>query len=1234
METLLCVMTAVIVVIQRIAGDNPFTSPGLILMDFQTPTDTTVLNTFDIHMERKSYLASYLDRQFSLLSVYPLGQACVVFDKRAKTICKLQYSGGHWYQPVCAETFGTVNGLDVDDVRGLVFWTDPDFNAIMMARITNLTHHHVIVDTLVDNPGDIAVHPEAGLLFWTDFGRLPKVERSTLSGSERRTIVIGGTPYLLTLDRAGNRLFWINKADNTVGSCDTSGERRHPFPINIDGSTSSLAWTSLVVYQSRLLLAWSDINQAGAVSVGLGGESRNNRYLSTTYQDLAIVREQPQLQGMEAECVDCFCRLYSVYENGTLTRQCASEHSSHGYLFFTTPRGLYRMDVYPFTTSYAPHVTLVYGANISVFTTDPVNEKIFAYSHDSKAIIEITQHAVTGYWMSRDLIIVAAPVKSIAVDWMSRNILWVEQGSEYISVANYEGLYRKWLISQAWAEDLRVDPHNRMVFWLNSSLGLVEGADLDGRGHVNIGYTDKQFAALTIDCAGHRLIMFDFRSRELVAIDYLSRAPPEVIRQGFWRVTFMAMIKDYVVVSNDSRCLTLVNTKTGLPLAARYIADDIITHMELYHVDSVMNTSPCVENNGGCDQLCLPNPSTRNCNCGFGYHEVSTDNGCSTYLMDNSFLLVVDQRAPAIYQYNQDRQGHPVDRYTIVPAVGLAQPYAVTYDARAQYIYWSDIEQFSVSRIHSSGQYQEIVYGQEYMYALDITLSVSMRLLFIADYSRNRIIALNVNTLQTTTFSDPVNRVYGLSLDASNRYLYASGYGESPNLVRIDIWTGTQSTENLPWLVLPGKLVVHATGIYLVEQHLRTIVRIDSSGNVHDFKHFPEGHIVQFITADDNNIYWTEQNTQQLYRLNLQTREESTVGLEGTLIHPTGLLSFEVARTYTDISCLSPCFGTCVPAGENRTVCIPTLAPRNIDLPDNDICIVPSHDDIVYGHVKELRPGSRVPGGSQFRVQCLPAHSVVGSDTGICRRRNWMVIPRCEPDTKVYGTRNGGWTIFTRSASFYVYSWMTTVKVIVVGGGGGGYQFSSQGDSAGDGQRSRFGTVTSLISTAGGGKGGTMASGGAGGVGERNSGSAGSFSRNTCSRGGSVWNYVPTKAHSLFCENDYGPGSCFSNHASSNVNSRIRRDCRIDTTCKNFGDGAESIEGGSGGGGGFSRPSRLITAYRNTLIPIEVGRGGDPSYPTAGGGVVIIWWGWDEELNDVETANIERLCSEEPDIEP
>ncbi|XP_060086223.1 prolow-density lipoprotein receptor-related protein 1-like [Ylistrum balloti] len=1230
MDTILKTMVTVVMATKCITGTNPFTAPGLIQMEYGL--DNTLLSAFDANTETKTHLAEYPGRKFNFLSVYPLGQACVVFDERSKAICKVTYSYGLWHQPVCTETFGTVNGLDIDDVRGLVFWTDQDFNAIMMARISNLTQHSVIVDSFLDTPGGIAVHPEAALLFWTDFGTLPKIERSTLIGRERRTLVIGGTPYMLTLDRAGNRLFWANKADNSIESCDTEGERRHRMPISTDRATASFVWNSLVAYQGRLLMAWKDNTLTGALSVGLGAENQRMQSFSTHYQCIAVVRQQPQLQGIEAECVDCFCRLRSVYVNRTLTRICASEYSSHGYMFFTTSRGLHRMDVYPLTTSQTPHATLVFHGNLTVFTTDPVNEKIFAYSRDNKSIMEITQRE--GFWITRDLIMVTVPVKSIAVDWMSQNILWVEQGSEYISVANYEGQYRKWLISQAWADDIRVDPHNRMIFWLNSSLGLIEGSDLDGGGRVTFGYADKQFAALTIDCAAQRLLMFDFRSRELVSIDYLSRAPPEVIRQGFWHVTFLAVIKDYVVVSNDSRCLTLVNTRTGLRLASRYIADDDIFKMELYHVDNVINTSPCMENNGGCAQLCLPNQSTRKCSCGFGYHEVSSSNRCSSYLMGISFLLIVDQRAPAIYQYYHDHHRRPIDRYTIVPAVIRGQPYAVTYDNRAEYIYWSDIQLFTVSRIQRNGHSQEIVYHDDFLYALDLAMSVSMRLLFIADYSRDRIVALNVHNLRTFIFSDPVSRAYGLSLDPTNRYLYASGYGETPNFVRFDMHTRGISREQLQMFVSPGKLIVHATGTYLIEEYYRTIVLIDSTGNVQDFKRFPEGHVVHFITADNDNLYWTEQTTKTVYRLNLHSRMETTVGVEGTLIHPAGLFYFGVARTYTDFSCSPPCSGICLPTGNNLTTCVPALAPPNNNLQNSDVCIVPSNGDIQFGQVIGLRPDSIVPAGVQLKVQCLPAHSVDGLDTGICRFKTWTIIPRCKPDTKIYGTRNGGWTIFSRSGYFYVYSWMTTVKVVVIGGGGGGYPFSVQGDSAGDGQRSRFGNVTSLISTASGGLGGTLASGGAGGVGERNSGSSGSFTLNTCSRGGSVWDSIPSKISSLFCDNAYGPHSCFSDQAYSNITIRIRRDCRMDTTCKYFGDGAESMNGGSGGGGGYSRPSRSISAYRNTLIPIEVGRGGEPSYAPAGGGVVIVWWGWDEELSDVETADIEALCTETSNIGP
>lgn len=69
-----------------------------------------------------------------------------------------------------------------------IYWTDPKFSAIEVARL-NGSNRYVVVSGNMDKPMAIAVDPVAGFLFWSDWGKEPRIERARLDGSDRLVIV-------------------------------------------------------------------------------------------------------------------------------------------------------------------------------------------------------------------------------------------------------------------------------------------------------------------------------------------------------------------------------------------------------------------------------------------------------------------------------------------------------------------------------------------------------------------------------------------------------------------------------------------------------------------------------------------------------------------------------------------------------------------------------------------------------------------------------------------------------------------------------------------------------------------------------------------------------------------------------------------------------------------------------------------------------------------------------------
>ncbi len=65
-------------------------------------------------------------------------------------------------------------------------------------------------------------------MFWTDYGQTPKIERATLTGSQRVAIVTSYLrwPFSIDLDRQNRLVFWIDSSVNRIESVDYHGNNR------------------------------------------------------------------------------------------------------------------------------------------------------------------------------------------------------------------------------------------------------------------------------------------------------------------------------------------------------------------------------------------------------------------------------------------------------------------------------------------------------------------------------------------------------------------------------------------------------------------------------------------------------------------------------------------------------------------------------------------------------------------------------------------------------------------------------------------------------------------------------------------------------------------------------------------------------------------------------------------------------------------------------------------------
>lgn len=92
------------------------------------------------------------------------------------------------------------------------------------------------------------------MLFWTDLGSAPKIERSYLNGKNRKAIVTSSIiwPNSITLDYHAQKIYWVDAKSSSIESADYSGINRellfshkHIYPFDIAIYGPWLYWTDL-----------------------------------------------------------------------------------------------------------------------------------------------------------------------------------------------------------------------------------------------------------------------------------------------------------------------------------------------------------------------------------------------------------------------------------------------------------------------------------------------------------------------------------------------------------------------------------------------------------------------------------------------------------------------------------------------------------------------------------------------------------------------------------------------------------------------------------------------------------------------------------------------------------------------------------------------------------------------------------------------------------------------------
>ena len=581
----------------------------------------------------------------------------------------------------------------------------------------------------VTNPRGLALDPRAKsrYIFWTDWGRFPRIERANMDGTNRQAIITTKIfwPNGLTLDLTRERIFFVDSHLDYIESCDYFGQKRTQILAN----DLLLHHPHGIAYFENNIF-WVDRGHRQLVKINRF-DTRNKTYITElSSAALNIKISHSLLQPMEDNpCATSNCEHLCLLSRNTSTGyRCDCQI---GYTKDQNNENRCNVDQREFLIVLNKNVI----GGLSIYSNDTIQtddtQDPTPNSNEDADQSEISSEDSSFSSVVRDSGFLwdrLVPVNSIqdgfdfTYDFKEQNIFWLQHNQTSYSMnihkVQFDGEKRELFASnddESFGSPfcLEFDSYSRNLFIGNMMQSQIEIINVDnlqrtvlfsgnqnetGVGHpirMTINYLDnelywlddgyqvvpKKIGAIKMDGTGARIIVqndlndpiaivfhpnskkiffSDSGRKKIESISIDDSNSRSVIISDAEKPTALAIwdvgnndgngydqevISILYYVDQIQEQLVAFNLKTSEKRILKSNAPNI-AQIKLYQQkQSLLSNSPCLNNNGGCHQLCLPSSresSGKICRCSNGLQLQSQDGSCRPY---QAFILFATERS-------------------------------------------------------------------------------------------------------------------------------------------------------------------------------------------------------------------------------------------------------------------------------------------------------------------------------------------------------------------------------------------------------------------------------------------------------------------------------------------------------------------------------------------------------------------------------------------------------------
>ncbi|XP_052368360.1 prolow-density lipoprotein receptor-related protein 1-like isoform X16 [Oncorhynchus keta] len=609
----------------------------------------------------------------SLLSTSQTPVFCVDYDWRDQRVywVSLEEESIKWTSINTKDTGTLVKGVKsesiaVDWVGRNLYWLDGLASQILAVRLGTSTvksHNYIVVlDEDLEQPRSLLLLPHKGLMYWSEVGSNPQIERSGMDGSERKVVLTRGLgwPVSLSVDTLTDRIYWADEKLQCIGSVSLEGHNVRLLQLTEMPSPFSVMVFNDMVY-------WSDTKRR-TIQVSHKNTGKNRKVLlKRPGQPFGIRIMHPIRQtnvSSPCEKLQCshICLLAPGLSTGPRTGstgpkavcRCAAGLLLAGdgltcstlvdttFLLLLSPTAVTQIylstihDGVGLKRLPEHHIWSLPWAHQASWLDLAVQERNLYLADAAQGSVDLLKLSSSGLTPdSRVLNLQDDTVMALAVDWVTLNLYWSSRKQPDLHVTTTRGQHTAPLLQlglQGTTSIALHPPTGRLCFTVLGrvnvrSLPQVDCAFMDGRSQKLLWRKAVMPTSLLFSNKGTRLYWADIGAGVIDSI-LLDGSGYKQFKADPGLMSF-TLAENVLLWSSLDKDVTRIWFSDGFqPKQLWFEVNTNVVALRVYSKTSQKGTNSCSERNGGCSQLCLAYPGGRSCRCGRGYQPVDT-NTCS-----------------------------------------------------------------------------------------------------------------------------------------------------------------------------------------------------------------------------------------------------------------------------------------------------------------------------------------------------------------------------------------------------------------------------------------------------------------------------------------------------------------------------------------------------------------------------------------------------------------------------